>query len=104
MQNMVLISGAQFVNGESTSFIVGDNVVKYSSNIEGIIKACCSSATVVNMDGKRDFLGGPASNSNKTSKESDQFVIRGLMIKVIIEITDMIFKGGFNKAIADFYG
>ncbi len=101
MQHMILTSGAKLVNGEDTSFVVGDNVVKNVSNFEGIIKA--SSSIIMNRDGYYDFSRVSAHRSDKSSKESDQFVVRGCIIKVIVEITDMVFKGGINKAIVDFH-
>ncbi len=99
MQNMVLISGAQLVSGEDAKFVVDDNVVKNVSNFVGINKACHSSSIVVNRNGKFDFWRGCACSSHKSFKESDQFVVRGFIIKITIEITETVFKEGIDKAV-----
>ncbi len=74
-QNMVLISREKLLNGEIVGFIINEDGVKHVGNFEGVIKT--TSSTIVNGDGKFDFLSVFACSSGESSKKVNQFVIRG---------------------------
>ncbi len=58
--------------------VVGENVVKRIGNFKGEIKACFSSATVINGDGYFKFTRTLACSSDNSPVNINRFVIGGL--------------------------
>ena len=56
------------------------------------------------VDGDRDFNFTRTLFAVNDSIKTDGFLIRNFKIQAIIEIAEVIGKGGFNKAIANFHG
>ncbi len=73
---------------DNVEFIVYDNVVKNVGNFEGVIET--TGSTIIDGERKSEFPCGLACSLGKSIKESDQFVIRGVVVKVTIEVTNVV--------------
>ncbi len=67
MQNIVLVSRAQLLNGEIVDGDINDNVVKHVGDFKSVIKT--TSSTAINGDRNFDFPSGLACSSGKSSNE-----------------------------------
>ncbi len=85
---------------DNVEFIVDDNVIKKIGNFQGVIKSTHS--TVVDGDGKFSFPSELSPRSDRSTKKSNWFVIGRFVVKVTIEVTDVVLDGGADKAIANF--
>ncbi len=86
------------LNQDNVEFIVYDNVIKNVGNFEGVSET--TGSTVVNGDRKFEFSCGLACSSGKSTKKSNRFVIRGVVVKITIEVTEMVFEGRVNMVVA----
>ncbi len=77
----------QFLNRNNLEFIVYDDVIKNVGDFKGEFKT--TGTTVINGDGEFEFPFGLACSSGKSTKKSNQFVIKGFVVKVTIEVTNV---------------
>ncbi len=89
------------VNRDGIRIVININVIKLIGNFGSVIKT--SGSTIINGDEQFDF-GVPGCSSGNHTKKDDQFVVRRGIVKITIEVTDVVIEKGFDVAVANFHG